>query len=758
MCKSYFHQSFLLFFAWISCTLLPAQSPPPIEDNSIFVKKTSGKIQVDGFLDEESWNEGNTLSNFWQYFPLDSARANARTEVTMLYDDQFLYVGVKSYTIGNEYITQSLRRDYGFGGNDNVTLLFDTYNDANTAFAFGMNAFGVRREALISNGGRQRQDFSSSWDNKWFGEVRTFEDHWIAEFAIPFNTLRFAPGSTQWRFNCYRNDTQINEQSVWARHPRNLVIMDLSFMGDLIWESPPKRSGSNFSVIPYLSGSTIRDFEDDTQTGAALTSGIGGDAKIGITSGLNLDLTVNPDFSQVEVDQQQTNLDRFELFFPERRQFFLENADLFSSYGLGTRSNPFFSRRIGIAIDTATGQNIQNPILYGARLSGKINEDFRIGLLNMQTAKELENGLPSYNYTVASLQHQVFDRSNISFIFVNKQAFNSNEFAQGTFFEYNRVAGLEYRLATPENRWSGKVFYHRSFSPVQEDDAFTHGLQLEYLKKKYRLEWAHVGVGNGYNAEVGFVPRKDYWLWSPELQLFFYPKSGPINIHDINIDSRFFWQIGKQENPYIGRYEMPEWQVEAKWSFQFKDNSRATLQATQSYLTLLADFDPTRVQEEGIFLPAGTSYSYLNGGLNYSSNPLKNFVYEVEPIFGQFGNGTIAGIKGSFTYRLMQYGSLAMTYDYNYIKLKAPFKPASIWLVGPKVDLTFTRNLFLTGFFQYNTQLDNVNINTRLQWRFAPVSDFFIVYTNNYLVEGQFSQFSVRNRALVAKLTYWLNL
>lgn len=745
--------SLILFFA----IQLPAQSPPAPE-KSIFVKKTDGEIRIDGILDEATWNRGNTLSDFWQYFPLDSAMANARTEVTMLYDDQFLYVGVKSYTTGDNYITQSLRRDYSYAGNDNVTLVFDTYNDANTAFAFGMNAFGVRREALISNGGRQRQDFSSSWDNKWFGEVKTFSNYWIAEFAIPFNTLRFAPGSTQWRFNCYRNDTQINEQSVWARHPRNLIIMDLSFMGDLIWESPPKRSGSNFSVIPYMSGSTVRDFEDETQTEADLTSGFGGDAKIGITSGLNLDLTFNPDFSQVEVDQQQTNLDRFELFFPERRQFFLENADLFAGYGLGNRASPFFSRRIGIAIDTATGQNIQNPILYGARLSGKINEDFRIGLINMQTAKELDNGLPSYNYTVASLQHQVFSRSNVSFIFVNKQAMNSNEFSPGTFSEFNRVAGLEYRLATPENRWSGKVFYHRSFSPVQEDHAFTHGLQLEYLKKKYRLEWAHVGVGNGYNAETGFVPRKDYWLWSPELQLFFYPKSGPVNIHDINIDSRFFWQIGKDENPYISDYQMSEWQVEAQWSFQFKDNSRATITATQSYLTLLSDFDPTRVQEEDVFLPAGSSYSYLNGGFNFSSNPLKNFVYEVEPIFGQFANGSIAGIKGAFTYRLMQYGSLAMTYDYNYIKLKAPFKPASIWLVGPKVDLTFTRNLFLTGFFQYNTQLDNVNINTRLQWRFAPVSDFFIVYTNNYLVEGQFSQFAVRNRALVAKLTYWLNL
>ena len=229
-------------------------------------------------------------------------------------------------------------------------------------FLFGMNPYGVRREALIANGGRMTDDFSESWDNKWTGQAQIFDDHWVAEFAIPFKTLRFQQGDKQWRFNSYRYDTQVNEISSWYRIPQNQIIMDLGHMGDMIWDKPLGKPGTNFSVIPYSTAGVFRDLENPMQTNAKWNTGIGADAKIGLTSGLNLDLTINPDFSQVEVDDQVINLDRFEIRLPEKRQFFLENADLFSSFG-GGRENPFFSRRIGVSIDSATGQNVQNKNL-----------------------------------------------------------------------------------------------------------------------------------------------------------------------------------------------------------------------------------------------------------------------------------------------------------------------------------------------------------------------------------------------------------
>lgn len=741
---------------------LSAQSTEPVaklgdSDLTIHLKRNTEKIVIDGHLMEEVWQKGDNAANFWQYFPFDTSSAQGQTEIRMTYDDQFLYVGVRCHSAGPDYVVQSLRRDYSFSGNDNITLLFDTFNDKTNAFVFGMNPMGVRREALISNGGRTRggSSFSDSWDNKWYGTAKIKGDYWEAEFAIPFKTLRFQEGSTEWRFNCYRRDTQINELSSWVQIPRNYIIMDLSFMGKMIWDEPLKKPGANISVIPYLTAGMNRNFEDPEQSAPNWPRNAGGDAKIALTSGLNLDLTVNPDFSQVEVDQQVTDLSRFELFFPERRQFFLENADLFGSFGL-TRVNPFFSRRIGVARDTATGQNIQNPILFGARLSGKLNENLRVGLLNMQTAKEEENGLPSFNYTVATLQQKVFDRSNVSFIFVNKQAVNGEEDAEN-YNLYNRVAGLEYRLASKDTKWTGKTFLHLAFTPEEEDHKFTHGFQLELLERRYRLEWAHLFIGQGYNAEVGFVPRKDYMLMSPELQFLFFPKKGLVNQHSINIDSRFFLQVGKDGNTIIPDWGLSERQIEAEWEIRFANNTQAGLTLMEDELTLLRDFDPTRLQADGVFLPAGSSYHFFSMEASYESDQRKKFFYEIGPNFGEFYSGIRAGLSGTFTYRYQPFGSIAVDFDYNYIKLADPFKPVNIWLVGPRVDLTFSKSLFLTTFIQYNNQLDNLNINTRFQWRFQPVSDFFLVYTDNYITDP-FSQFSVRNRAIVAKLTYWLNL
>ena len=478
--QQFLHWRLFAMFVW-SCSIATAQTGQPIPSD-IQIKRTTEKIELDGELNEGAWFAGTPAQDFWQYFPTDTARATGNTKIYMTYDDEFLYVGVICYSKKGGYITPSLRRDYTFRGNDNFSLMFDTYNDNNNAFMFGMNAYGVRREALISGGGRQRNDFSGSWDNKWFGEVKTHDDYWIAELAIPFKTLRYKEGSTQWRFNCYRNDTKHNELSTWKRIPQNQMIMNLGSMGNIVWDEPLKKPGTNISVIPYVIANSSRDFEDETQTKTDYGGNAGFDAKIGLTSALNLDLTVNPDFSQVEVDRQVTNLDRFEIFFPERRQFFLENADLFGGFGF-SRINPFFSRRIGVAVDTATDTNIQNAILYGARLSGKLSEKLRVGLLNTQTAAEEENGLPSFNYTVAALQHQILSRSNLAFIFVNKQAINGDDNSD-LYSKFNRVAGAEYRITSADNRLTGKIYYHQAFTEDEQKDQFSQGVFLKLCSPK----------------------------------------------------------------------------------------------------------------------------------------------------------------------------------------------------------------------------------------------------------------------------------
>ena len=707
---------------------------------SFQVKKTNGKVTLDGVLDEPGWINAQPVNSLWQYFPVDTVKASEDTEVRIMYDETMLYVSAKCYAKNENYLVPSLRRDFRGGGIDGISFLFDTFNDRTNAFMFGMNPLGVRREALISGGGSSRQEFSSSWDNKWDGEAKAYDGYWIVEMAIPFKTLRYKEGSPKWRFNVYRLNPQENERSTWIKIPRNQLIFNLAFMGDMVWEEPLKKPGTNISLIPYLSGGFSQNYDAENDV-TEFDYGIGGDAKIAVTPALNLDLTVNPDLSQVEVDQQITNLSRFEVFFPERRQFFLENADLFGAFGT-RRINPFFSRRIGIAEDTLTEDNIQNTIIGGARLSGKLDENWRIGLLNMQTASDERAALPTLNYSVAVIQRKVFSRSNIGMIFVNKQAFENGD-SSDVFNSYNRVLGVDYNHATADNRITGKLFLHRAFTTDDLPAKYAHGGKFRYNIRKFTFDWTHQWVGEGYDAEVGFVPRTDFLRFNPEVTYRFYPSRGMLSQHGIGIDAEVIFQPG------FGRTDH---QVEGFWDFQFNDGSRgrATLQHEYVYLDEL--FDPTRT--DALELPAETDYNNITFRARYGSDRRKLFYFSIEPSVGTYFDGYRYRLGGDLNFRFQPYVTLRINYNYNYITLPEPYATASLFLIGPRLDITFTKSIFLTTFVQYNSQDDNFNLNARFQWRFAPVSDLFVVYTDDY----DTTDFSAKSRALIVKLTYWFNL
>ena len=737
-----FHLFFLVFLLALSTSDLLAQ--PPVEEQSpILVRRASEPIVIDGRLDEAAWYTGQHARNFWQIFPTDSVRAAWDTEIYMTYDDNFLYVGAKCYTPSTNFVIPSLRRDYRAGGNDNLTFVFDTFRDRTNAIVFGMNPLGVTREALISNGGSNPgRDFDEFWDNKWHGASSIQEDHWSCELAIPFSSLRFREGDTEWYFNSYRFDMQANIQSTWNRIPQNQPIMSLAYMGRMIWEEPLRKPGANISIIPYLNTGYAQQFVEDGKRvngapGYSFAAGM--DAKVQVSSGLNLDLTVNPDFSQVEVDRQVINLDRFEIFFPERRQFFLENADLFSSFG-SARINPFFSRRIGVTQDPSTGQNLQNPIYAGARLSGKIDNNWRIGLLNMQAAPNTDLDQPSVNYTVAAVQRKLFSRSNLAAIVVNKQAFGKTDAAG--FTPFNRMAGLDYNIASADNRVVGKLFYHRSFSPGDNQGAFAHGAAAEYRVKRFALGWEQQWVGDNYNAEVGFVPRRNFFSAIPRAEYFFYPGNGRYNQHSIGTSTQLLWM------PELGRTDHT---LNLWWQSSLRNSARWSVNLRNEYIYLFDDFDPSR--SGGQPLLADTDYQFSSLSFNYQSDVRPKFTYWLNPSAGQYFNGYRYGLQANLSYRYQPYGFVSLNVNYTYVDLPAPYASTPVFLLSPRIDLTFSKSVFLTTFFQYNQQLDNININARLQWRYAPVSDFFLVYTENY----DALNISTKNRAVVAKLTYWLN-
>jgi len=574
----------------------------------------------------------------------------------------------------------------------------------------------------------------------------------VHEYAIPFKSIRYKKGIDRWGINFSRLDNKRNEKSSWAPVPRQFPSSSMAFVGTLQWDAPPPPAGPNISFIPYVAGSSITNQEAGTPTEYDYDAGF--DVKVGITSALNLDLTVNPDFSQVEVDQQVTNLSRFELFFPERRQFFLENADLFSQGGF-PRSRPFFSRRIGIASDTA-GNQIQIPIQYGARLSGKVDKNWRVGLLNMQTGKR-ENAvlpgaenpndgytMPGQNYTVAVLQRQLLKNSNMTAIFVNRQstgALDGDSTASTTSF--NRVAGLDFNYANEDNSWEAETFYHMSFDEVKRKNSFAFGGFARYQTRRYSGSVFTENVGEGYNPEVGFVPRKGFSRISTRHGLTYYPSSSVIAQHGPSVN------IGGTVDP---SFFLTDWETSANYGIQFLNTSSLEVSVEHIFQYLQFSFDPTNTGGER--LPANTSYEWEVAGIEYSSDSRKDFVFGIEGNMGGYYNGTRLGISGEVNYFFRPFGSFAITANFNDIRLPEPYNSAQLYLIGPRLDLTLTDKIFFTTFIQYNNQADNVNINSRFQWRYAPASDLFIVYTDNYVA----NDFTTKNRGLVMKLSYWLNI
>ena len=734
---------FLFFFILLAVSgSFQVEAQAPAQQNA-FAFKLKEPITLDGILDEAIWKDAEGWNgNFMQYFPSDTSLSKVPTRVKIAFDENNLYLAAIMENTGpRKYVSTSLRRDFRGEQNDGISFVFDTFNDGTNAFQFGVNPYGVQREALLANGGSRAEDLNLAWDNKWYSEAKIMENHWQVEVIIPLSTIRFKEGAQNWNVNFYRIDSHTGERSTWAPIPRNIPIITTAFLRKMIFEEPLQKKGANVSLIPYVAGRTSRNFLENSSE--SLRPAVGGDAKIGIGPAMNLDLTFNPDFSQVEVDQQVTNLDRFEIFFPERRQFFLENGDLFDSFGQ-PRSRPFFSRRIGVDIDSATGQNVQSKIIYGARLSGKLNENWRVGAMNMQTATDEDAGIVGKNFTVLALQRKVFERSNIGLIYVNKESLALDEYQQ--LFDpsaYNRLLGVDYNLNSANGKWTGKVFYHRTFESEKVDKPYSFNAYLLYNDLHWNWTFSIQDVGKSYNPEVGFVPRSDFKRINPDLTYLFYPKSKFINRHGPKLEFEGLW------NETLGTTDR-----DINLGYIVRFNSLAELEVTQRnrYVYLFSNFDPTR--SGGAPLAAGTDYSYQNVLVEFRSNPRKKLNVGVVGEFGEYFTGSIQRITSQTGLRLGYLANISMNFNYARIRLPQPQRDADLILVGPRIDLTLTKDLFWTTFVQYNSQIDNMNINTRIQWRYAPVSDFFLVYTDNYFP----GDFLPKQRSLVFKLNYWLNL
>jgi hypothetical protein len=722
-----FRSSIIISIALILChnTTLQGQTKGINRDKyRINISQTDNTINVDGLLDEAVWKTAEKADHLQRVLPTDTGYAAAQTEIRLTYNESTLYVGIICYDPSpGKRPVESFRRDFNFMKNDNFIVFIDTYNDQTNGFAFGISPAGAQWDGLQANGGAVNLD----WDIKWRSAVKNFDDRWVAEFAIPFRSMRYHGGAQEWGINFSRQDLKSNEKSSWAPMPRQFATATLAFTGSLVWDKPLPSSGPRFSLIPYATAKTTQNKEAGEGFKPSATAGV--DAKVILSTSMNLDLTVNPDYSQVEVDRQVTNLDRFELFFPEKRQFYLENSDLFAKLG-SDNLRPFFSRRIGL----------NSPVLGGARLSGKIGDKWRTGLMDIQTGENEDAN--AGNFAVMALQRQVFSRSNITAFMINKQVMNVNNDTSFKGNEFNRVAGIEYNLASADNRWTGKAFYHQSFYPGASGDAATVAANVMYSTQYYTATLNQSWVGADYVAEVGYIRRKGYYEVNPIFLYKFFPSSSRIVNHGPGIKLDMF---------YDPSMNLTDRETSLSYQIEWKNKNILLGDVKETYILLQYPFDPTN--SGGVPLPAGEGYHWNDGGLTFSSDVRKPFNYILATRYGGYFNGKRLTMSGELNYRLQPYASLGVITTYNDLNMPAPYSSAEFLLFGPRLDLTFTDNLFFTSLVQYNNQIDNMNLNLRFQWRFAPVSDLYIVYTENSFPADH----TIKNRGLVFKLSYWFN-
>ena len=713
------------------------------ENKEVLVPSVSGPITIDGSGIEPQWQKASWQSDFWMWRPTDSLAAQKQTRFKIIRDENYLYLLVELETNGTNFTTPNLKRDFSTFGADYLTLLFDTFSDATNAFSFTTNPLGLKSDGLISGGNQDyRNSRNFAWDTKWNVETKIEETRYTAEFKIPFSSLFYDNKNNSWRFNIYRRNTQGNEHSIWIRTPQNQLIGNLAFMGKMVFEKPLKKARNPISIIPYLSGFRQHDFILNEKNSA---SGFGGDAKIPIGNALNLDLTFNPDFSQVEADDQVVNLTRFAISLPEKRQFFTQNDDLFKDFGANRDVIPFFSRRIGVAQDLE-GNTIENKIIAGGRLSGKLNSNLRIGFLNILTEADERNEIPSNLNTVFTLRQKVFDRSNISFFFIDRRTTDDYEFVSKEE-KKNSVTGLEYNLASPDSKWVGRAFLHKSFTEGLIGDDVIAGMNVERNTLRHRASLELIHGGADFRSDLGFFRRTGFVKFSPAYTYRLYPKNP--NVINYDFSQRSFLIL----NPVLD-YQLTERWLVSTVRKRYLDNTSLEFQFTNRYDYLFSDFDPTR-SEEGEPLPADTAYTFSEYGISYRSDQRKAFNFNTEVKYGSFYNGTKFTIENELNWRAEPIFNGSMIVNFNTIRLPDPYPSKNIWLISPKLDFTFTKTLFWTSFIQYNSQGENLGINSRLQWRFAPLSDLFIVYNDNYISTDNFSP---RYRSFNLKLTYWLNI
>jgi hypothetical protein len=704
--------------------------------------RISEPLRIDGALDEALYRDVRSISDFIQVEPNAGQAATERTETWVAFDNDYVYVAFKVWdTRMDTLIATEMRRDStnSWQGNDLVSFIFDTFYDRRTSFTFTMNPLGGRSDGTMIN---DRQ-YSSDWNPVWETQTGRFDGGWTVEAAVPFKSLRYRPGTAQvWGFNAMRVKRSKNEVSTLTRVPPargQSGFQNAQFAASLVGlEAPP--SGANLDIKPYAISSVTTDHVVDPRINdPEAEAGI--DVKYAVTQGLVADLTVNTDFAQVEADEQQINLTRFNLFFPEKRDFFLENQGTFAFGGVAINSLGgnfgggfigsssaapimFYSRRIGLYGDQ------QVPLNVGGRLTGRAGA-YSIGVLNIQTGDKTEElGAPATNFSVFRVKRDVLRRSSIGLLFTNR-----SESVIGT--GANRAYGVDGTFAFFENLQINTYWAATDTDGLSGQDTDSYRGQFDYSGDRYTVQLERLKIGDNFNPEVGFLRRDD--MMRDYARFKFSPRPGrPSMIRKYVYDA----SIEYIENG-AGRLESRE--RAAEFALEFQSADRLTVNYTNSFEYLPR---PLRIGE--VVLPAGGTYQFDTVRLGYSIGQQRKVAANLTAEYGTFYNGrktTLSAARGRVP--ITNQLSVEPTYSFNDVTLdEGDF---TTHLIGSRVTYSMTPLMFVSALIQYNSGINAVSTNARFRWEYRPGSELFVVYNEERNTQTR-SFPALNNRAFIVKI------
>jgi len=672
-------------------------------------------IVIDGRLDEPAWSHAEVGKDFYQQEPDEGALTSEPSKFWFLYDSEALYFG-GTFTDSDPRgpIVDELKRDFEGRNGDIVGVSLDTFGDY-TAYNFNFNAAGVQRDTQSHEDGRV---FNANWDGVWSARTTRADGGWTVELRIPFKTMRFPQTEEQdWAMNVFRLIRRKNEFTYWSPQPRQFSNYKISFGGRLTGIRGVQ-PGRNIQLKPFFTGASSNRALPNLNRRWDADGGV--DAKFGIGSSLALDLTVHTDFSQVEADEQQINLTRFSLLFPEKREFFLENQGAFRIGDLSGRTViPFFSRRIGLS---ASGQPI--PLLGGARLTGR-QGDYTVGLLNIQT--ERSDGRPADNFTTLRTARN-FGGSSVGGFYLGREASGDAG--------HNRVAGGDVHLSL---RRTLDVFGFVMASDTTGGETGQAGrAAIIFAPRNYSADLSYTNITPTFRNDLGFISRGDIGLFAWDTARHFRSTRPDSLFRLVSVGT-----LGEVFENSV-HSSLNSRRIRAYAREGFSDGGTLNTSVDWNYERLARPFEVSR----GVFLPPG-EYRFTQLVAGYTANASNPVSFSTETTLGDFYSGTIRGVSGSVRWRLNENLAASTTLETNDVNV--PEGPFDTQIARFRVDYSLNTRMFLNTYVQYNNATSSWLTNIRYRFIYRPLSDFYLVY-NDTRAAGRLSQrtFAVKHTLMLA--------